>query len=51
MKKAENTNIERLMKVIVQLSPISLRLMQNNAEVLLARDRIEQREKEKAVQQ
>ena len=42
MEKQKNSNIEGFVRIITQLSPASLQLMQNNAEVLLARDKIEQ---------
>lgn len=42
MEKQKNSNIERFVRIVTQLSPASLQLMQNNAEVLLARDKIEQ---------
>lgn len=51
MEKQKNTNIESFIKTVIQLSPISLQLMQSNAEVLLARDRMEQQKKELVQQQ
>lgn len=47
MEKQKNSNIESFVRIVAQLSPASLQLMQNNAEVLLARDRIEQQKFQK----
>ena len=51
MEKCSDARVEAFARMIAQLSPASFQLMEDNAAILLARDRIEQREKEKVVQQ
>lgn len=51
MEKQENQNVEKFVKIVTQLSPTSLQLLQSNAEVLRARDQLEEQEKELVVQQ
>jgi len=50
MEKQENQNVEKFVKIVTQLSPASLQMLQSNAEVLHARDQLEKQEKEQLVQ-
>lgn len=43
MEHEKNKELESFVKIVAQLSPTSLQLVQSNAEVLLARDKMEEK--------